>query len=225
MSKSVCDAMQTAFASAMQQARESCGHDIANWRAILSALLRVVTVQDPQFEETVVLFAKRRQSQEPLGVPLERVFERAAVYFLSSIDPGLPDAWGFARAPRQDDAQDPPPLSSFASPPPAPPPAKAALSVSAYSGIKVKNLLTLFPDHKLQFRPLDSFKLDLVTAVTFISIAINKFGGEEAFSDLIALASATVWFVGVTYRIQARSCFPPRGTCVCGGRFVSSVSG
>jgi hypothetical protein len=222
-------AMQTAFASAMKQARESCGHDIANWRAILSALLRIVTVQDPMFEETVVVFAKRAggSDMDHATQPVERFFERAVVYFLSSIDPGLPDAWGFSR-------KDALPAGDMT---PARPQVglgmegdlsqrkeaavaslgqtqfsshvlrleRASLSVSAYSGIKVKNLLTIFPDHKLQFRPLDSFKLDLVTAVTFISIAINKFGRDDVpFSDLVAVASATVWVVGVYYRIQAR---------------------
>jgi len=52
---------------------------------------------------------------------------------------------------------------------------------------QVQNLRTLFPDRQLKFRPLDSFKLDLVTIVTFVSIAVTKLRFDDTFTDIVAL--------------------------------------
>ena len=83
---------------------------------------------------------------------------------------------------------------------------RAGLGVSllAYDGVKVQNLRTLFPDRQLRFRPLDSLKLDLVTVFTFVSIAVTKLKFDDEISGIVAVVSASVWSVGVYYRIQAR---------------------
>ena len=49
--------MKTAFAQAMRQARDDSASDLAYWRAIMSAFLRPVELQDPIFETAVVLYA------------------------------------------------------------------------------------------------------------------------------------------------------------------------
>ena len=81
---------------------------------------------------------------------------------------------------------------------------KLGLSVLGYRKVKVQNLRTLFPDRQLRFRPLDSFKLDLVTVGTFVSIAVTKLRFDDPLTDLVAVVSSSVWFIGVYYRIQAR---------------------
>ena len=202
--------MKTAFAQAMRQARDDSASDLAYWRAIMSAFLRPVELQDPIFETAVVLYAT---SDNKVGGGeadelQDNFWTQAVISGLRFVDPKLPAVWGFRDSLMADDAEaggasesiqaDGRSMSTAA-------PRDLSFSMVAYKGVKVQNLRTLFPYRQLRFRPLDSFKLDLVTLVTFFSIAVTRLRfDDDPLTDLVAISAFSVWSIGVYYRILAR---------------------
>ena len=203
--------MKTAFAQAMRQARDDSASDLAYWRAIMSAFLRPVELQDPIFETAVVLYAtsdNKVGGGEEADELQDNFWTQAVISGLRFVDPKLPAVWGFRDSLMADDAEaggasesiqaDGRSMSTAT-------PRDLSFSMVAYKGVKVQNLRTLFPFRQLRFRPLDSFKLDLVTLVTFFSIAATRLRfDDDPLTDLVAISAFSVWSIGVYYRILAR---------------------
>eukprot|EP00960_Hanusia_phi_P053054 761813-Hanusia_phi.AAC.2 len=79
----------------------------------------------------------------------------------------------------------------------------AALEIIGYQSVNIQNIKSIWPDRQLQFRPLDSLRLDLVTFTTLASV-LAQVKLDNPYTDAAALVTTTAWILGAIFRFNAR---------------------
>ena len=77
------------------------------------------------------------------------------------------------------------------------------LELIGYQYVNVQNIKSIWPDRQLQFRPLDSLRLDLVTFTTLASV-LAQIKLDNPYTDAAALVTTTAWILGAIFRFNAR---------------------
>ena len=163
-------------------------------REWVSAFLRPVSLKDPVWQETLVLYAPREPEPEALPVGPARwdassLWRSLRLAVLRRIDPALPGLithHGYWE--REDDAKKEVPGTPY---------------LTSYSSIKVKNLRTLWPVRELRFRPLDNFKIDLALVAALVAVLL-RVRLDTLLTQMSALGLCTAWVLGAVFRVTAQ---------------------
>jgi hypothetical protein len=158
-----------------------------------SAFLRPVSLKDPVWEETVVLYTPKEarvqvKAAQEFKWDVDSFGRYAWRAILRFIDPALPKI--VARHEYWEEKLE----ESKEQPVP---------HLIAYERVKVKNLRTLWPVRELQFRPLDNLKIDLAT-VFALGAVLARVKLDSLFTQVSAFALCTAWVLGAIFRVTAQ---------------------